>query len=342
MLKVSVIVPVYNAEKYLEKCMLSLLEQTMPSDEIEIIAVNDGSKDNSLAILNDFSKKYENLIVVDSSNQGVSSARNKGLKLAKGEYIGFVDSDDYVELNTYETLYNKAKENDADIVFTTMFKNESEKFPAQIKEGLFESDSLTREIYPRLISSLNPSKSTLRGSVCCRLFKGAVIKDNEITFPENLIYNEDGFFSILAALKSERYLSLSESYFYHNRINEDSTTKRYIENLWNIQKEMVKMLENIVEGEGYDFTPQIAKKAFDIAVYSIENEAKSKNQNSKKQRRKNVVNILKDKDLKNQIKNIKVSTLKNIEKCYFIAIKLKMPNLAIKIAKHRYKNNPYF
>ena len=115
MKKVSVIVPVYNMEKYLEKCMDSLVNQTL--EDIEIIAINDGSKDNSLKILKAYEKKYPKKVkIIDQENGGISVARNNGLDIATGQYIGFVDSDDYVKLDMFEKLYNKIEKTKSDIV----------------------------------------------------------------------------------------------------------------------------------------------------------------------------------------------------------------------------------
>ena len=119
--KVSIIVPVYNVEKFLQKCLDSIVEQTLK--EIEIICINDGSPDNSLEILNEYASKDDRIIVISQENQGLSAARNAGLKIATGEYIGFVDSDDYIELNYYEKLYNTACKNDSDIALTTILKH---------------------------------------------------------------------------------------------------------------------------------------------------------------------------------------------------------------------------
>lgn len=112
--KVSIIVPVYNVEKYLRKCLDSLVSQTLK--DIEIIIVNDGSPDNSDKIIDEYTKKFPNFKSYIKENGGQASARNYGLKKASGEYIGFVDSDDYVESNMFEKLYNKAKSQDFDVV----------------------------------------------------------------------------------------------------------------------------------------------------------------------------------------------------------------------------------
>ena len=111
--KVSIIVPVYNVEKYLEKCLDSLVNQSL--HDIEIICVNDGSKDDSLDILEKYAKKDSRIKIINKQNQGLSAARNDGLKVAAGEYVGYVDSDDWVDLNFYEKLYESAKKYNAEI-----------------------------------------------------------------------------------------------------------------------------------------------------------------------------------------------------------------------------------
>ena len=113
-LKVSVIVPVYNVEKYLEKCLTSLVNQTLK--DIEIIVVNDGSSDNSQKIIDKYAKKYKNIKSYIKNNGGVSDARNYGIKKAKGKYIAFVDGDDYADETMYEKMYKKAESGNFDIV----------------------------------------------------------------------------------------------------------------------------------------------------------------------------------------------------------------------------------
>ena len=116
MIKVSVIVPVWNVEKYLDKCLYSLVNQTLK--EIEIIVVNDESPDNSQKIIDKYVKKYPKKVKsLSQKNGGQGSARNNGLKYALGEYIGYVDSDDYIEKDMYKLMYNKAKKEDLDVVF---------------------------------------------------------------------------------------------------------------------------------------------------------------------------------------------------------------------------------
>ncbi len=112
-IKVSIIVPVYNVEKYLQSCMDSLVNQTL--EDIEIICVNDGSTDNSLEILESYAKKDSRIKVFTIENSGNSIARNYGIKIAKGKYVGFVDSDDYINETMFEKLYNSCEQNDLDL-----------------------------------------------------------------------------------------------------------------------------------------------------------------------------------------------------------------------------------
>lgn len=119
-MKISIIVPVYNTEDYLEKCLNSLITQTI--QDIEIICVNDGSSDGSLNILKEFERKDTRIKVINQPNLGVSCARNNAMKIAQGEYIGFVDSDDWVEKNFYEKLYNAAIAYKCDIACGEIFR----------------------------------------------------------------------------------------------------------------------------------------------------------------------------------------------------------------------------
>ena len=129
MKKVSVIVPVYNTSNYLEKCITSLLNQTL--QDIEIIMVNDGSLDNSREIIEEFQKKDNRILLFNKENGGQASARNLGLSKATGEYVAFLDSDDYISPVMYEQLYNKAKSMDYDIVLCNYYLD----YNGEIKEN---------------------------------------------------------------------------------------------------------------------------------------------------------------------------------------------------------------
>lgn len=157
-MKVSVIVPVYNVEAYLEKCLTSLVNQTLK--DIEIIIVNDGTKDNSAQIIEKFSNKYKNIKSYTKENGGLSSARNYGLKYATGKYVGFVDSDDYVDETMYEKLYNKIIEDDFDVAICDLYRAFEEKLvytSSHAKKDLLSEKEIKKTmlcIYPTVWNKL--------------------------------------------------------------------------------------------------------------------------------------------------------------------------------------------
>lgn len=177
MSKVSVIVPIYNVEKYLEKCINSLLSQTL--EDIQIILVNDGSKDNSGNIAREYEKNNKNRIIyVEKENGGLSDARNYGLKYATGDFIAFLDSDDYIEKNAYEEMYNKAIEENADYVECDFIW----EFPNKIRVD---------KQYP--YKNKKEMLSFVRVVAWNKLIKRQLITDNNLEFPKGLRYEDVEF-----------------------------------------------------------------------------------------------------------------------------------------------------
>lgn len=146
--KVSVVVPVYNTQKYLEKCLDSLVYQTL--DDIEIIVVNDGSSDDSQKIIDRYVQAYPNKVKgFFKENSGVGDTRNFGIKKCTGEYIGFVDSDDYVNLDMYENMYKKAKEQDFDVVVCDIryiFENSSKEVSSLVDKDIVNLDDMKKQM----------------------------------------------------------------------------------------------------------------------------------------------------------------------------------------------------
>ena len=175
--KVSVIVPIYNVEKYLEKCINSLLSQTL--EDIQIILVNDGSKDNSGNIAREYEKNNKNRIIyVEKENGGLSDARNYGLKYATGDFIAFLDSDDYIEKNAYEEMYNKAIEENADYVECDFIW----EFPNKIRVD---------KQYP--YKNKKEMLSFVRVVAWNKLIKRQLIIDNNLEFPKGFRYEDVEF-----------------------------------------------------------------------------------------------------------------------------------------------------
>ena len=151
--KVSIIVPVYNVEKYLDRCMSSLLNQTLK--DIEIIMVDDESPDNCPQLCDEYARKDERVKVIHKKNGGLGLARNSGLEIATGEYVAFVDSDDFVDINMYQELYSTADSYDSDIVYCGFYeyKNESNvKTRQEVCRSIVYKDSECHEVLHGMLS----------------------------------------------------------------------------------------------------------------------------------------------------------------------------------------------
>lgn len=186
--KISVIVPVYNLEKYLAKCLDSIISQSYPN--IELICVDDASSDNSLDILNEYSKKYKQIKVVELKQNGIFSPRNEGLKYATGKYIGFVDCDDFIETQTYEKAYLMMKKHDADIVCwgaNIVFDDLTEPNEFALKELNKAEFSGFKELNDGIIS-----KTTF--AIWNKLFKASIIYENNVLATQGLVFEDYEFF----------------------------------------------------------------------------------------------------------------------------------------------------
>lgn len=222
-MKVSVIIPVYNCKQYLEPCIESLLKQTL--EECEFIFINDGSKDGSLLILQKYQAIDSRIKVINQSNRGVSAARNAGLEIANGDYIGFVDADDFVDADYFEKLYEVSIKYGCDITICDWkVGNESNdrlNLPFT-KDIVLDRRYIEMVIYPFLIQeeSLN--------SVCNKLYSADLIEKNRISFPTGVALGEDNVFNISA------FTHVNASYYmnycgYHYREVEGSATRNVID-----------------------------------------------------------------------------------------------------------------
>lgn len=216
--KVSVVVPVYNAELYIEKCVNSILNQTL--DSIEIILLDDGSPDKSGEMCDKIAQQNDNVIVFHLENGGPSKARNIGMKYANGEYIGFADSDDYIEPDMLEVLYNTAKAKQADITMCSYFLDEDEKI--RILQMSYKEEYSDYDIRDGLLALYAKQYHNGLYSVWNKLFKKQMIQSNKITFNEELIRAEDAWF-VFDCLKTVHKVCFVNKPLYHYRQVVNST-----------------------------------------------------------------------------------------------------------------------
>lgn len=180
-IKVSVIIAVYNIERYIERCILSVINQSLK--EIEIIVVNDGSNDNSSIIINNLSKKDPRIKVINKKNEGLVEARKSGMNIANGEYLLFIDGDDWIEKECLYKLYKSAYKNNSDIVQFNAYKSYDDR--------KYHLNMFNRDKYNTCRSLDSIFLDYIRPNIWSKLVKHDFIKSKNIIFPENLSYGED-------------------------------------------------------------------------------------------------------------------------------------------------------
>jgi glycosyltransferase involved in cell wall biosynthesis len=214
--KISIIVPVYNVENYINKCIESLIAQTL--SDIEIILVNDGSTDKSGNICNDYAAVDNRIIVIHQMNKGVSAARNKGIEAATGEWITFVDADDWVDSSMCELVYGYAKKYDVDLVMWNHYWNYPEKevlttmFEEEIK--FFQKDQI-QDIQRIIIESYSSNGNLVSNAtfVWCKLWNREIINRlSDYWFNINLKWGEDQDFNLRLLEKTSKIIFINKIY----------------------------------------------------------------------------------------------------------------------------------
>ena len=212
--KVSIVAIVYNVEPYLRQCLESVCNQTLK--DIEIIIVYDKSTDNSLEIIREFEQKDSRIkVIIRDQKAGPAVARNMGLRLTTGEYVGFVDTDDYIDLNMFEELYNKAKQFDADISFCTANVVNSET------DRIIQYPWFNNSILPEKFDNISFNENDLEDylfqipvNFWTKIYKRNFLFNNNIIFPEGIVYDDNPFYFNCFTLAKKIVLVRKPFYYY--------------------------------------------------------------------------------------------------------------------------------
>ena len=230
MAKVSVIIPVFKVEKYLDRCIQSVFSQTLK--DLEIILIDDGSPDRCPEMCDDYMQKDSRIKVIHKSNEGLGNARNSGLEIATGEYISFLDSDDYVHPEMYLTLYNSAKEYGVDAVLCGFMRDDRGRIYNLPIDGMPDNATeidFRTEYLPRVIGALpNEKNNQYYGiSSCNLLIRAGVVRDNRLRFEsERQFVSEDFLFLLDLAAHADKLLLLPRNFYYYCN-NSESLTQKY-------------------------------------------------------------------------------------------------------------------
>lgn len=228
--KVSIIVPIYNVEKYLDRCIQSLVNQTL--NDIEIILVDDGSPDNCPSMCDEYAQKDNRIKVIHKQNAGLGYARNSGLEIATGKYVAFVDSDDYVDTSMYEALYKRAETINVDVVYcgfnTEVSKNKWRESKEVNKDQLWEGNNVKEFMYNMIASGKGVRQERLyQMSVWHAIYRRDIIINHNILFPsERDVVSEDIPFQVDFLKNANKVLYLN-AHFYYYCLNETSLSSTF-------------------------------------------------------------------------------------------------------------------
>ncbi len=264
--KMSVILPVYNVEKYLDRCMKSIMCQTMKPEDFEVILVDDGSPDACGSMCDEFARLYDNVFVIHQKNKGAAGARNAGFKASGGEYVCFVDPDDYLEPDYLSASYNNAKAKDADILIFDALRETKVVAQKGIElkvsswnhaEKSFETTSLEDKrsmqcqiLYPFMAASAGEvrfGKNVPLSAPWDKCYKRSFLSENGLMFPEKLRVLDDMCFNYICFGKAGKIVYLPRP-LYHYCIEEGSITNSFKSDRVDLDKQVFEYIKN----EGFD------------------------------------------------------------------------------------------
>lgn len=255
---VSVIVPIYNSKKYLKECIQSILDQSL--SDIEIILIDDGSSDGSSAICDSFAERDSRIKVIHKTNAGVSAARNTGLEIAAGDYVCFMDSDDWIESNMYESLVQTARNNQAEVVLCDCIKEysrSSEIYSHPIRDGFYNRNQIETEYFNHLLIMENVEYPATISNWLLLIDRSLI---SDIRYKAGIRYSEDLLFGSQLLYQANSFFYMKGYTPYHYRIHSSSASHTWNSSKWLDYENLIQQLDLIfLPDSNHDFSIQINK-----------------------------------------------------------------------------------
>lgn len=317
---ISLIVPVYNVSLYLKRCIESILVQDF--NTFELILVNDGSTDNSLDICKHYANQDSRIRVIDQPNGGVSNARNKGLEVANGEFICFIDSDDWAEPNYLSSFVSFYQTTYTDLIISNVVnqKNNSKTNNKPFVERSIQSESFVPEDF------FNGNDFILENTPFAKLFKKSIIDDNNIRFNINLKNGEDFIFVLQYALVCKKIDFINSYTYNYNKESDSSVTQKYFKNYYKQVKDTKKAYFDIVRKYHEITEEEELYQYFRVAGKSVYEEGKINNGLSFSEKYKSILQILSKPEIKKYRENYRLK--KDSSPFFYIIQKLVFYNQA--------------
>lgn len=314
-MKISIIIPIYNSEKYLARCIETVIGQTYKN--LEIILVNDGSRDKSLNICKYYQSKDSRIVIIDKINEGVSVARNTGIDAATGKYIGFVDADDWIEPNMYESMLNNIEKYKCNIAFCNFTKDT--KYSRYFKKINVNKNVLSKlDIINELIANMIgiedilPKYHYVMGSIWRCLYNRDFLNKYNLKFRSGISIMEDLVFNIQALIFCDK-VCIDHGYYYHYIKNKSSSLHTYNEKMWHDNVQVHNLLEQILHDADLDeyLRNRLDSRYIAMAACAVGNEVYRGN--AKLNQRIRVAKyIMNDSKLKEVLNRAKLNNFKNL------------------------------
>lgn len=324
--KVSIVIPVYNMEKYLARCMESIFAQTLK--DIEVILVDDGGTDASVGMCDEYAKADERVQVIHKPNGGLTSAWKAGSLAAKGQYIGYVDSDDYIAEDMYERLYNEAVKEDADIACCGLKhvyeQKDHEEWEEQMEfsKTVFTPSELVEEMFPVLINDGRFFGRHLQPNRVTKLVKRELVQKNLSLCDDRVSIGEDYQFSLCMFLDAKKVVVVKDFFPYIYYMNNASMTMKYDEKYMDKIQIMMENLSRISDEKGiYDLKPQIMNDFLCLTVLHIKGGIYKKKTAPYKEHRRDMSIVRNREDVKKALYGHTMNQLTLAEKLFLFMLK---------------------
>lgn len=322
-MKFSVVVSIYKVEKFLENCISSILNQSYTN--FELILVDDGSPDNCPLICDKFKDLDSRVKVIHKKNEGLVSTRKAGLKIATGEYICFIDGDDFIQNDMFEHYHQILLKNNVDIIlgnFTAFYENGNKQvYKQNLNSGLYGKTEMEQKIYNRMLSCEPFYSFLIFPSLCVKCFKKHLVEKAYDTMLNEITLGEDAAITYPCLLDANSiYITDYSGYMY--RQNQSSMTHSYDKNLYIKIKNLLTYLEKASEIRNWDCGNQISEYKLNLLFEALNNELFYNHIDSFKTKKKNFLVYLNDESFKKCINKIKIKGFKNKFKVFMFKIKL--------------------
>lgn len=271
--KLSVIIPVYNTEKYIRECIESVLNQNFR--DYEIILVDDNSSDSSGKICDEYAVKYGNIKVIHKEHGGPIHTRKAGIEAANGEFISCIDSDDYIETEMYEYLLDKISKYNADIaICNIVIKSENSSLPLflEFEEGFYNKERLADEIYPNMLFSKKKNMPGIHPSLCNKVIRKSILENVILSMPDEIYFGEDGICTYPCMLDANRVYITYDKFFYNYRQTGNSVSQKYDKRLMKKLPMLLTVFDFEFKNRNFDGRDQTNSYAALQLLYSIRNE----------------------------------------------------------------------